>query len=349
MDSSNDGYSNNILKDTRMWAFFPILVTVSWLLATCIYEWLGWVPAIAIVIIAILYGTQVIILVPAFTARVIVNNFTGKRRGIGNGWHFILPPPIEMIDVNSDTDIQTLGHSFKTVLETGKRKKPEEKDEDKDRYEPVDLIIGVTDTPSIKYLPRFRMIQKKEDRQKEVDKYITSFLTSIQQEYTDRADVMEKVGVIGTRIMSECIKKENFREGLPLDHFFGLDITNISVDVELPEELKKAGIEREATNQRNMAQSAKTKNQEERARLLVESSKDGSLLFKEALQFVMMADGSNIKKDIQEKKFALDITTLQAVTQAIDKMRPSSSIWDPASLDKIKEVIKEVGNVLKKD
>ncbi len=349
---SNDDLGPHLHEDWKLYAFILVFGPIAWLLVEYVYRQFGVEAGWAVGVMAALYAAQTVMLVPAFTGRVVVNNLTGTRRGIGNGWQFILPPPFETVDVESDTDIQTLGHSFKTILETGRKKDDKqggetEREEDKEKYEPVELTIGVTDTPSVAYLDRFRMIQKKEDRQKEVDKYITSFLTSIQSEYENRADVMGKVGLIATQIR-DYIKQDFLDKGLSLDHFFGLDITNISVDVELPEELKKAGIEREAVNQRNMAQTAKTRNQEERARDLVNAATDKSLLFKEALQFVMMADGSNIKKEIQEKKFDIGVTTLNTIMAALEKVRPVSP-WNPESLHTLKEIIKEVGNVIKKD
>lgn len=289
--------------------------------------------------VLIVIFTNCWIIIPAYMGRLIQDPLFFKKRvrPLGPGFHWLWPWEISVED--SDTDLVTLSHDFQITLEAGS-KKTENKAESKEKEiqktdneeekegqggqgEPVPLNCNFTTFPSVKDLVQFRKF-KKDERIKAIKENLKSFLTSIQKNYKNRQDMMEKTAEI-TEQVKNFINNETIainNDEIPtstmnMREYYGVSIPLFIIgDVEQPQELQKAIIQKEAVRQQNIAKTLEMNNVRKRANAMVSDS-TSKLDYEKAIKIVQMQDGKNIKEE--KRIFGVE----------------------PGTLDPIKEVVKE--------
>lgn len=305
------------LATSVIFAFIGAEMIVSF---TKAMPWMG----IGWLVMGILLLTQHIRYIPGLTALLVMDIFTTEQHPISQGlnWQWLHERDVP----GSETDIQALTHTKSVTIETGSE-------------EPVTLNVSITDIPSIKHLERFRIFKTTEERQRSIDAQIESYLTVRQTDFSNREDVMQKVKKLSGEI-EKYATKEIFSAELKitLDHFHGLEIQKIAVDVMLPKDLSDAIVAREANKEKLQARKDTTQNQKERADDLVKASGD-ILPFKDAMEFVLMTDGANVNKNINEEKkhWSLDINIVKALGEVISNLRGSH--WSPEELNRLSETM----------
>ena len=255
------------------------------------------------IVICVLALTQLLIIVPAYTGRLMLNILTQTLRPVSQGLRFVWPWEVSVED--SHTDIVTLTHDFALILEVGPKNQP------------VPLKFQFTTIPHIPFLIQFRRF-KKEVRITAIIENLKSFLTGIQEEYQDRDDIMNKLHDNPGDTSFESVEKRVRKfidtaviantngKAMTMQEYYGVLMpVFLATDIEIPKELQDAIVKNEVIERQNKGRTKEMNNVHDRAKKLMETAKKNGqdMQFEDAVKLVLVQDGK-----IKEEKriFGLD-------------------------------------------
>ena len=259
-----------------------------------------------IIVLVALIGWSVFMNIPAYTGVLVINTLTGSLRSCGPGLQLIWP--WEQIVANSETELKKQSHNFENDFET------------KDKST-LSLKISFDFSPLESHLEEYQRFNSA-DRLAGITERLKSILAIIIHEYEDRGSVMEKQDVISKEAKNR-FEKALSEDGRPLQEYYGVNLKALVIaDVGLPQLLKDAQTQREATVKQNETRELEMKKLKEMARALVnESKKAGAgkeMPFEKAMEIIQLQFGKNVEKKIH--LYGLDRGTQLALVEIIKEV-----------------------------
>lgn len=240
--------------------------------------------------------------VPAYTG--VILTFFGKPwKSLGPGLFFRIPGAMSV---------------ERTVFLEKKMISIEADFEDQDE-EVIPLKISVEYQPAAQHLIAFCNFDKNQI-EKAIKERIKQILSVEIRTHQNRDSVMDNINDISKNAKS-VFENTLAEDGVnKLEEYYGINLTAVVIaDPELPEELKKAAIEREAMEKTNLTRDLEMKKIKQIASKLVkEAKKQGqSLKFETALEIVMINLG-RIKKE--NRQFGLSKDTLDTIANLLPNL-----------------------------